>query len=138
AHAPRAPALAAPRGRVAGFTARPEPPPAWELEAHAGPDSLPRLLRERPGNVVVLAGRNRDKMASIQAAVEAGLNVLADKPWVIAADELPRLEATLEAAEARGLGAYDIMTQRHENTSIPQTELGHEPEGFGEAAPPTR
>ena len=39
-----------------------------------------RFLRERPGNVVILSGRNRFKIDLIRMAVEAGMHVLADKP----------------------------------------------------------
>jgi predicted dehydrogenase len=132
-YAPLGPDLLAHLGRVAGFNARKDNPTAWELEVHAGPDFLRRLLRERPGNVVVLSGRNRDKMAYVEAAVGAGLNVLADKPWVIRAEDLPRLEAALDAADAKGLVAYDMMTERYEITSILQRELVNDRAVFGEA-----
>src|SRR3954471_5752821 len=108
-YAPLGPDLVAHLQRLAGFNARRDNPTAWELEVHAGPEPLGRLLRERPGNVVVFSGRNRGKIDAIKAAVEAGLNVLADKPWVIAADDLPKLQAALDTAEAGGLVAYDIM-----------------------------
>ena len=45
-------------GRIAAFNGRRENPTAWQLEVHTGPDPLERLLRERPGNVVVISGRN--------------------------------------------------------------------------------
>src|ERR687885_179634 len=89
-YAPLGADLLAHLGRVAGFNARKDNPTAWELEVHAGPDFLRRLLQERPGNVVVLAGRNRVKIDYILAALGAGLNVLADKPWVIDAADLPK------------------------------------------------
>jgi predicted dehydrogenase len=90
------------------------------------------MVRDRPGNVVVLAGRNRGKIDYILAAIGAGLNVLADKPWIIEAADLPKLDAALNAAEARGLAAYDIMTERFEITSILQRELVRDPEILGE------
>lgn len=118
--------------RVADFNNRAKEPTAWELEVHAGPDYLERMLKERPGNVVVLAGRNRKKIAYIQAAVEAGLNVLADKPWIIVPEELPRLESVLDTAEKKGLIVYDIMTERHEITSNLQRLLVNDPEILGD------
>jgi predicted dehydrogenase len=136
-YAPLGPDLLAHLVRVAGFNARAERPTAWELEVHAGPDYLDRLLRERPGDVVVLAGRNRVKIDYIEAAVGAGLHVLADKPWVIDSADLPRLAAVLDAAERRGLVAYDIMTERHEITSILQRELVQDRAVFGEPVPGT-
>src|SRR5262249_49160706 len=110
-------------------------PTAWEVEVHAGPAFLERLLRERPGNVVVLAGRNRVKIDYILAALEAGLNVLADKPWVIDAQDLPKLEKALDTADARGPVASDIMTERYEIPSILQKELVNDDDTFGTVVP---
>src|SRR5262245_10722203 len=123
--------------RIIGFNARPTNPTAWELEVHAGPNALERMLSQRPGNVVVLAGFNRTKIDAIQAAVEAGLHVLSDKPWVINAADLPKLESALNTAAAKGLVPYDIMTERYEITSILQRELVNTPEVFGAALPGT-
>src|SRR5438093_384055 len=117
--------------RIRAFNARPEKPTAWELEIHTGPDFMERMLRERPGNVVVVSGRNRGKIDRIKASVEAGLNVLADKPWIIEPGDLAKLEAALDTADRKGLAAYDIMTERYEITSILQRELVTEPDVFG-------
>jgi predicted dehydrogenase len=118
--------------RVARFNQRRESPTLWELDIHTGPDSLGRMLRDRPGNLVVLSGRNGAKIERIRASLDAGLNVLADKPWIIRPDDLPALEAALSTAAARGLLAYDIMTERYELTSSLQRELVNDPEVFGE------
>ena len=40
--------------RIARFNLRREAPTAWALEIHTGPDFLERMLRDRPGNVVVI------------------------------------------------------------------------------------
>ena len=45
--------------RIASFNRRAERPTAWRTEVHASPDFVERMLRERPGNVVVLSGKNR-------------------------------------------------------------------------------
>src|SRR5438874_1876564 len=119
-YAPLGPDLLAHLARIAGFNARRDDPTTWQLEVHAGPDALERMLRERPGNVVVISGRNRGKVQRIKAAVDAGLHVLADKPWVIDAADLPTLRAALDAADTNGVVAYDIMTERYEITSILQ------------------
>src|SRR3954470_13392850 len=121
--------------RVARFNSRPQNPTAWELDVHASPDFLDRMVAERPGNIVVLSGRNRLKIQYIHAALEAGLNVLADKPWIIAIEDLPALEEALALAEKKGLIAYDIMTERFEITSILQRELVNAPSVFGEMVP---
>jgi predicted dehydrogenase len=67
--------------------------------------------------------------------VRAGLHVLADKPWVLVPEDLPKLAAVLDEAEARGLVAYDIMTERYEITSILQRELVQDPAVFGTPVP---
>src|SRR5436189_1873349 len=45
--------------RIAAFNTRAERPTAWLTEVHASPEYFERMLRERPGNLVVLSGRNR-------------------------------------------------------------------------------
>ena len=137
-YAPLGPDLLAHLGRVAAFNRRAERPTSWRLEVHTGPDFLERMLREKPGNVVVLSGRNRGKMDLILACVEGGLNVLADKPWLIAAADFPKLEKALDLAEEKGLVAYDVMTERSEITTILQKELALDPEVTGAIGPGTR
>ena len=90
-YAPLGPDLTAHLNRIAGFNLRAENPTRWQLEVHTGPDFMGRMLRERAGNVVVISGRNRGKIDRILASVEAGLNVLADKPWIIDAADRPKL-----------------------------------------------
>lgn len=103
----------------------------WRLDIHTGPDFFERMLRERPGNVAVFAGKNRPKIGRIARSLEAGYNVLADKPWIIASEDMPQLAAALDLAEKKGLVAYDVMTERYEITSILQKELVNAPEVFG-------
>jgi len=134
-YAPLGPDVLEYLNRIALFNARPENPTSWEIELHTGPDFFERMLREKPGNVVVLAGRNRPKMERIRASVEAGLNVLADKPWIIASAEMPVLERVLSDAGEKGLVAYDMMTERYETTSILQRELVNDEGVFGHLTP---
>src|SRR4030095_13506126 len=102
--------------RIDAFNRRSDSPTHWETEVHAGPDFFDRMLRARPGNVVVLSGRNRGKIDRIGRSVGAGLNVLADKPWILHAADLPKLETVLAEADSKRLVAYDIMTERFEIT----------------------
>ncbi len=118
-------------GRILAFNTRKENPTTWELEIHTGPNSLERMLKERPGNVVIISGRNRGKIDKIEASVEAGLNVLSDKPWIIDPKDFPKLEATLDAAAKKNVVAYDIMTERYEITTILQRELTRDEATFG-------
>ena len=133
--APLGPDLIAHLGRIAGFNARTHQPTQWQLEVHAGGDFLERCAREKPGNAVVLAGRNAGKINAILASLNAGLNVLADKPWILVPDDLPKLQQALDLADARGLVAYDIMTERYEITSILQRAFVQDEAIFGAIVP---
>lgn len=117
--------------RITGFNTRKENPTRWELEIHTSDDYLARMLREKPGNVVIIAGRNQGKIDRIKTCVENGLNALVDKPWIINAADFPKLEATLNTAEAKRLIAYDIMTERSEITTMLQRELINDAGVFG-------
>jgi predicted dehydrogenase len=136
-YAPLGPDLLDHLARVARFNLRRESPTDWEVEVHTGPDFLERMCRERPGNVVVISGRNRGKIGRIQASLDAGLHALVDKPWILEPDDLPRLETALDAAERRGLVALDIMTERFEVTTELQRELVDDRETFGTVVPGT-
>lgn len=121
--------------RIAAFNTRRENPTNWEVDLHTSPDYLERMLRERPGNMVVITGRNRPKIDRIKASVGAGFHVLADKPWIIASADLPKLSQVLDEAEQKKLIAYDIMTERYEITSILQRDLVSDESVFGALMP---
>ena len=135
--APLAPDLLAHLQRIFGFNSRASNPTDWRLEVHAGSDFFDRFLAEKPGNVVVLSGRNGKKIDYLEAAVGVGLNVLADKPWIIRAEDLPRLQNVLDTADSKGLIALDIMTERYEITSILQRILVNDADIFGAPEPGT-
>ncbi|MBI3821375.1 MAG: oxidoreductase [Planctomycetes bacterium] len=130
-YAPLGPDLVAHLGRIAGFNTRKDEPTRWELEVHTGPDYLQRFAREKSGNAVVLAGANANKIDAILAALDAGMNVLADKPWILVPEDLPRLQQALDGASAKGLTVLDIMTERYEITSILQRAFVQDEPTFG-------
>ena len=66
--------------RIDGFNTRKNNPTHWEMEIHASDNPLQRLLSERPGNVVTIAGRNQGKIDNIKALVEGRLIVLGYQP----------------------------------------------------------
>jgi predicted dehydrogenase len=132
--APLGPDLIEHLKRVASFNRRAERPTTWLTEVHASPDFVQRMLAERPGNVVVISGRNRGKIDRILGSVRGGLHVLADKPWILRSADLPSLEAALADADAKGVVAYDIMTERFEITSILQRALVNDAAVFGRIA----
>jgi predicted dehydrogenase len=134
-YAPLGPDLLEHLARIAAFNRRTDSPTAWQEEIHTGPDFMHRMLHDRPGNVVVISGRNREKIDRIAAIVRAGLNVLADKPWMLRSQDLPTLETALSEADRRGLVAYDIMTERFEVSTVLQRELVNDATVFGERRP---
>ena len=131
-YAPLGPDLMEHLARIVAFNRRSEQPTTWAMEVHAGADFFQRLIREHPGNVVILSGRNRGKIAGIGASVKAGLHVLADKPWILKSDDLPALAASLAEADAKGVVAYDIRTERFEPTNSLQRALVNDKATFGE------
>ena len=117
--------------RIDAFNRRAASPTTWTVDVHASPDAFERMLRDRPGNVVVFQ-RNGSKIDRVAASVTAGLNVLADKPWILEPADLDKLEGALAEADRAGVVAYDIMTERFEVTSILQRALVNDPAVFGE------
>src|ERR687892_1374519 len=53
--APLGPDLIEHLKRVSSFNRRTDRPTAWLTEVHSSPDFFERMLRERPGNVVVIS-----------------------------------------------------------------------------------
>lgn len=118
--------------RIEGFNTRGDNPTSWEEVVYTGDDFLERMLKEKPGNVVVLAGNNRRKTEYIKACVEAGLNVLSDKPMCIDSNGFALLTEVFDLAEKNGVLLYDIMTERASISTILQKELANNKEVFGQ------
>jgi len=112
---------------VQTFNDRAKDPTRWDLHVYRGTDYLERLLRERPGDLVIVAGKNDAKMSSIHRLHGQGFYVLGDKPWLIGADELPMLRQTAMSPPT----AMDIMTERHEIATQVQKALALRPDLFG-------
>lgn len=122
-------------GLITGYNTREENPTSWIPEVYLGDDFFTRMLAEKAGNVVVLAGNNAKKTEYILKSVEAGFNVLSDKPMVISPENFPMLEQAFSKAAENKVLLYDIMTERYEITTMLQKELAHMPEVFGELLP---
>lgn len=118
--------------RVTGFNTRKDRPTHWQTELHTNAEPFATMLAERPGNVVVVSGKNAGKVEKLQAIVNAKLNVLADKPWIIEPAEFAKLEETLDAAYSNQVIAYDAMTQRFEVSCQLPRELVNDAAVFGE------
>jgi len=117
--------------RINKFNTRPEDPTHWKEEVYTGTDYFEKMISEKKGNVVVLSGNNEKKTEYISRSLEAGLNVLADKPMVIGSEGFDALKVAFETAKKNDLLLYDIMTERFEISTMLQKELSMIPEVFG-------
>jgi predicted dehydrogenase len=118
--------------QIEKFNAREKDATHWKEIVYTGPDFLQKMIKDKSGNVVVISGNNSKKTDYIYESVEAGLNVLADKPMVIEPEKFPLLVRSFEAAKQKGVLLYDIMTERHEITTILQKKLANTPYVFGQ------
>ncbi|HZS05090.1 MAG TPA: putative oxidoreductase C-terminal domain-containing protein [Blastocatellia bacterium] len=123
--------------RIEGFNTRPANPTRWEEKVYRGNDYLEKMIAEKPGNVVVIAGNNRKKTEYIKSSVDAGLNVLADKPMCTDEKGWELLKEAFKSAGQKGVLLYDIMTERYEITTVLQKALANNPEVFGQLQPGT-
>ena len=117
--------------KIDTYNSRPEHPTHWKEEVYLGDDFLDKMLAEKKGNVVVLAGNNQKKIEYIKKSVEAGFNVLADKPMAIDPQSFEELKIAFSIAADKKLLLYDIMTERFEITTMLQKEFSTIPEVFG-------
>ncbi len=113
---------------VHAFNDRPHDPTRWTLYVYRGADFLEKLLAQRPGELVIVAGRNNEKLPFIQLLHAQGFHVLGDKPWLIASQQLDLLRQATGGAPL----AMDIMTERHEIANRLQRALARRPEVFGD------
>jgi len=113
------------------YNERKENPTHWSEKIYTGSDFFEKMIAEKKGNVVVLAGNNLHKTNYISKSIEAGINVLADKPMAITSANFTELEKDFTTAAQHKVLLYDIMTERSEITNILQKEFAHIPEVFG-------
>lgn len=117
---------------IESFNQRAETPTHWHTVVYTGDDFLAKMIAGRKGNVVVLAGKNKDKTEYILSAVDAGLNVLSDKPMAINRDDFHLLEKAYAKAREKEVLLYDMMTERYDMLNIIEKELTNDRELFGE------
>jgi predicted dehydrogenase len=117
--------------RIEAYNTRLEDPTKWNEHLYRGEDFFSRMLSEKKGNVMVTAGNNGKKTEYIKAALDAGINVLADKPMTINAVNFEILKQAFESARQNDVLLYDIMTERFEITTMLQREFSMLPEVFG-------
>lgn len=127
-YAPAGPEVDAFIAMVEGFNARADAPTHWRLRVQRGDDALERLIAERPGEIVILAGRNGARLALMHRLHDAGFNVLADKPWMTDGANLPHLDAITAGPPL----AVDIMTGRINRLAELRNAVIAEKSVFGE------
>jgi len=112
---------------VESFNTRADKPTHWQLHLHEGAQLLQRLVKDGHGDFVVLAGRNATKLETIAHLTQAGLHVLADKPWLTDSQQLPSLAQVTTGPRL----ALDLMTGRHSTRAQLIAQVVHTPELFG-------
>lgn len=117
---------------IESYNQRVDNPTNWFIELYSGEDYLEKMIAEKNGNVVILAGNNGKKTRYIHQAINAGFNVLSDKPMVINKANFDLLSITYEDALEHDLQLYDVMTERYEILNTLTRELVNNRELFGE------
>jgi predicted dehydrogenase len=130
-YAPEGEELASHLKMIEQYNGRPDNPTKWKEEVYKGADYFEKMLADKAGNAVVLAGNNQKKTDYIKRSVDAGLHVLADKPMVIDAAAFEILKQAFKSAAAKKVVLYDIMTERYEISTMLQRELSMIPDIFG-------
>ena len=118
--------------KIDSYNSRETDPTSWKVNKYLGDDYLEKMIADKPGNVMIVAGKNSKKIDYVLEAVKAGLNVYADKPLVINPEGFKKLQQAFEIAEKNGVLIYDIMTERFESTTLMQKTFSDIPEIFGE------
>jgi len=118
--------------KIDSYNSREEAPTQWAIKSNYGTDYLKKMLADKPGNVMIVAGKNSKKIDYVLEAVNAGLNVYADKPLVINPEGFEKLKKAFEIASQKGVLIYDIMTERFESTTMMQKLFSTMPAVFGE------
>ena len=131
-YAPEGPEVSTFLKSIDAYNNRETNPTNWSINTHLGNNYLEQMIFEKPGNVMVVSGKNSKKIDYILAAVTAGLNVYADKPLVTNPDGLKKLEEVFRVAKENNVLVYDIMTERFEVTTGIQKALSMVSSVFGE------
>ena len=100
-YAPAGPDLNMHQARIDAYNKRTENPTRWHPQVYTGDDFMEKMLAEKKGNVVVMAGNNRKKTEYILSAVRNGFHVLADKPMAIDKKNFELLKTAFEEAEKK-------------------------------------
>jgi len=130
-YAPKGPDVKAYLDKVDAYNGRSDRPTNWQEEVYLGNNFFDRMISDRKGNAVVLAGNNQHKTTYIKKSIDAGFSVLGDKPMAIDKPNFALLKDAFATAAQKKLVLYDIMTERYEITNALQREFAMIPEIFG-------
>lgn len=130
-YAPKGPDVQSHLYKIDAYNKRADKPTAWKEEVYLGADFLNKMLADKKGNVVVMAGNNRLKTEYIKRSIDAGFNVLGDKPMAIDEQHFNMLKKAFAVAASKKLVLYDIMTERYEITNALQREFAMIPAIYG-------
>ncbi len=131
-YAPQGPDLQMHLNKITAYNSAKLTPTHWNEIVYSGTDFFTKMMQERKGNVVVLAGNNQLKTDYILQSVQAGFNVFSDKPMAINSEGFEKLKKAFQTAASKKVLLYDIMTERYEITTILQRALSMQPDLFGQ------
>jgi len=117
---------------IEGYNHRSENPTKWKEVVYSGADYLEKMMEEKRGNVVILAGNNLKKTDYIYQSIKAGYHVLSDKPMAINTENFELLKSAFDSACARNVYLYDVMTERNDILNTLTRELVNNGGLFGE------
>ena len=92
--------------KINGYNGDAKSPTHWKEVVYEGDDYLDKMLKEKKGNVVVLAGNNQLKTDYILKSVQSGYNVFSDKPMVINEKGFNQLKQAFTTAQNYNLLLY--------------------------------
>jgi len=114
------------------YNSRKNSPTSWILNVYDEADYLEKMISNRKGNVVILAGNNKNKTEYIYRSIASKLNVLSDKPMAINQQGFELLRKAYQKADSNDVYLYDMMTERYDILNIIEKELIQNKELFGE------
>ena len=79
-YAPEGPEVQDFLSKIESYNTREDAPTQWRIEKNVSDDYLSKMIADKPGNVMVVAGKNSKKIDYVLEAVKAGLNVDAYTP----------------------------------------------------------
>src|SRR5579872_7538630 len=83
---------------ISSYNTREKDRTRWNEHVYTGDHFVQQMIDDKKGNTVMLAGNNREKTTYIQRSLEAGFNVLADKPMVIDNQAFARLRQAFDTS----------------------------------------